>query len=137
MNPHAGRWIAECSGVDVGPTTKQHTLGLDALLKISGFIPTEYSRFLRDKIKRHRAQFDAEISRLVYVALLKHAGMPVNGISDAQVRNEDDTQEYDGDVISFVDNSYEEMPAPISPKTARMQWELRFAKTLPLPKGGD
>ena len=139
MNPNAGRWIAECSGADVGPTTKQHTLGLDALLKISSFLPAERSRFLRDKIKRHRAQFDAEISRLVYATLLKHAGLPanVNGTPDAQLRDEDDTQEYDGDVISFVDDCYEETPAPVNPKTARMQWEPRFAKTLPLPGGGD
>jgi DNA polymerase III epsilon subunit-like protein len=137
MNPNAGRWITECTGADVGPTTKQQALGLDALLKISGFLGTERSCFLRDKIKRHRAQFDAEISYSVYAALLKHAGVPANGTPDAQVREEDDTQEYDADMISFVDNCCEETPATINSKTARMQWELRFAKTLPLPRGGD
>ena len=135
MNPNAGRWITECTGADVGLMTKQHTLGLDALLKIRGFLPTERTRLLRDSIKRHRAQFDAEISRLVYVTLLKHAGLPTNldRTPDAQVRDEDDTQKYDFDAISFVDSCYKETPAPINPKTARTQWDIRFAKTLPLP----
>jgi len=134
MNPNAGRWIIECSGADVGALTKQHALELNALLEISDFIPTEGSRFLRNKIERRRAQFDAEISRLVYVTLLKHAGAPVNAIgpSDAQVCDEDDTQEYDAAATVAVDDCCEETMVSNDPKTARMKWELRFVKTLPL-----
>ena len=118
MNPNAGRWILQCLGHDVGGIRQQHTLGLDRLLNTSGFLVSGKSD-LFENAKRHRARFDATISRLIYISLLSHEGLLIadsgnfvdavaihtgDGTSDAQTHeredfaNVEDTQHYDPNV---------------------------------------
>ena len=67
MNPEAGRWIMQCSGQDVGPATKQHTLGLIHTLQLLGILRDDM------QIRHHDAAYDARMTRLIYVALLVRA----------------------------------------------------------------
>eukprot|EP00973_Karenia_brevis_P070229 9761275-Karenia_brevis.AAC.3 len=64
MNPDAGRWLLMRAGHDVGPETKQHTLGLIRTLQILGLASDDDKRPQRD------AAYDARMTRLVYLALL-------------------------------------------------------------------
>ena len=66
MTPLVGRWLREASGEDLGQPTTQHVLGLQDTL----------SRLLPDvtrKLRHHVAEDDAEMTRLIYLALLRRA----------------------------------------------------------------
>ena len=73
MNPDANRWVLECLGHDVGATTIQHTKGIDFLLSLKNFFVSPLPKFTGN-LKRHRAGCDAVICKLIYSALLHHAG---------------------------------------------------------------
>jgi len=64
MNPMVGRWLTERSGQEVGPTTRMHTLSLDAMLRL--VLPEKVGIIA----KKHDAGADAEMARLIYLALL-------------------------------------------------------------------
>ena len=123
MNPAVGRWIWQCMGRETGPVDARHTKGLSVLLRI---LAPDREDLFKD-INRHVAIVDAEGTRLVYAALLQRAD-PKNA-----VEADDDTQPYDPNSARVAEDTI--AGTPVSPKTARMQWELRFAKTLPLTSG--
>ena len=64
MNPDAGRWVLQSAGQDVGPETKQHTLGLVRMLRLLGVWRDS------DHNRHHNAAHDARMTRLIYVAML-------------------------------------------------------------------
>eukprot|EP00973_Karenia_brevis_P009794 1323001-Karenia_brevis.AAC.1 len=64
MNPHAGRWLLMRAGQDVGPETKQHTLGLIRTLHLLGLLRED------QQSRSHDAAYNARMTRLIYLALL-------------------------------------------------------------------
>ena len=114
MNPEVGRWIWQCMGRGVGALDSKWTKGLHLLLKL--LAPHREDLFLTSC---HKAVVDAEGSRLLYMTLLDHA-----------LTSDDDTQPYVPDMTLPPENMGR--AAPSSPKTARRQWEVRFAKTMPM-----
>ena len=69
MNPGVGRWLLMCSGEDVGPETKQHTLGLDVMMRRLG-LTRQYPNLTQ---QHHSAASDAQMTRLLYAAILDRA----------------------------------------------------------------
>jgi DNA polymerase III epsilon subunit-like protein len=63
MNPIAGRWLLESAGQEVGPPTAKHTLRLGTMLRL--LLPDD-TGILQ---KKHDAGADAQMTRLVYIAL--------------------------------------------------------------------
>jgi DNA polymerase III epsilon subunit-like protein len=70
MNPEVSRWLKQCAGEDVGAETKKHMLGLIRTTKELG-LP-------QGKLQsgHHDAAHDAQMTRLIYAALLQRAGSP-------------------------------------------------------------
>ncbi len=66
MNPLVGRWLLQHSGREVGPPTKQHTLSLDTMMPL---LAPKHVHLFAD---RHDAGADAQMTRLIYIALLRH-----------------------------------------------------------------
>ncbi len=67
MNPVLGKWILQCSRDEVGPQT---TLGLD---RMTGYLFSDAEKKdLGVPSKRHHAGADAQITQLIYRALLAH-----------------------------------------------------------------
>jgi len=94
MNPDAGRWIWQCLGRDVGPTTTQHVKGLSTLLEL--LVPERPE--LRQEKNRHKAIVDAEGTCLIYAALLRHAGL-----SPAQNRDTEEMKSVETDCADALD----------------------------------
>lgn len=67
MNPPVGRWLKQCSGHDVGPENKQHTLGLTYMARLLGLCPDSFQK------RHHDAEHDAQMTRFIYAALLERA----------------------------------------------------------------
>ena len=67
MNHVVGRWLQECLGQEVGPQTAKHALRLEDMLRCL------YPQGEQLLAKRHDAGADAEMVRLVYIALLARA----------------------------------------------------------------
>ena len=67
MNPSVGRWLKECSGEEVGPSTTQHVLGLKDTL--NRLLP-KGGDDSRKEFQHHAADDDAQMTRLIYLALL-------------------------------------------------------------------
>ena len=68
MNPELGRWMRVTSGREVGPPTAKHCEGLTATVQV--LLPNK-SLLLAG---RHDAGCDAELTRSIYVKLLKRCG---------------------------------------------------------------
>lgn len=68
MNPVVGRWLLQELGHEVGPPQKQHTLQLDWMLR--QLVPQKSDLVNR----RHDAGADAQMTRLIYLALLQRLG---------------------------------------------------------------
>ena len=97
------------------------------MLSLKNFFVTPLPPFIGN-LKRHRAGCDATICGLIYSSLLHHAGALVIDCGE-------DTEPYDSGVVCVSEKTV--AGAPVNPKTARMQWELSCAKTLPLPCGRE
>jgi len=67
MDFEVGRWVLTCSGNEVGPPSAKHCLGLENIVR----------RVLPDHCamlgKHHDAGIDAQLTRLIYAALLERA----------------------------------------------------------------
>ena len=70
MNHVVGRWLLECSGSEVGPPMVHHTLRLDVMLRL--LLP-QHSAMLAEW---HDARADAQMTRLIYVAMLSRLQPP-------------------------------------------------------------
>ncbi len=68
MNPELGRWMRVTSGREVGPPTAKHCEGLPATVQV--LLPNK-SLLLAGL---HDAGCDAELTRSIYVKLLKRCG---------------------------------------------------------------
>ena len=68
MSPVVGRWLLQDAGHEVGPPQKQHTLQLDWMLR--ELVPQKSDLVSQ----RHDAGADAQMTRLIYVALLRRVG---------------------------------------------------------------
>ena len=88
MNPEVGRWLKEYGGEDVGLETTQWTFGLIKLSLKLGVLKSEgdhdaeraVAKFGRHdiyqdgkKIRHHSAEYDAKLTRLIYIDLLRRA----------------------------------------------------------------
>ena len=67
MNPDVGRWTLECAGKETGPPTAMHVLGLKSMVIL---VAPEFLSMIKD---HHDAGADAQMARLIYVALLCRA----------------------------------------------------------------
>ena len=79
MNPPMGRWLKQCAGHDVGPETKQHILGLTYMTRLLGLCPDSFQK------RHHDAEHDANMTRLIYTALLEraNASSAMSSVTDA------------------------------------------------------
>ena len=77
MNPEVSRWLKQCAGEDVGAETKKHMLGLIRTTQELG-LP-------QGKLQsgHHDAAHDAQMTRLIYAALLQRAGSPQSSTPSA------------------------------------------------------
>ena len=67
MNPVVGKWLLQCSRDEIGPHT---TLALD---KMTGYLFSEAEKKkLGVPVKRHCADEDAQITQMIYRALLAY-----------------------------------------------------------------
>ena len=67
MNADVGKWTLECAGVDFDVRKSMHVLGLKRMVQLA---TPQFSAMLED---HHDAGVDAQIARLIYVALLCRA----------------------------------------------------------------
>ena len=67
MNPDVGRWTLECAGKEFGPQNTMHTLGLKRMVIL---VAPQYLPMIEN---HHDAGADAQMARLIYVALLRRA----------------------------------------------------------------
>lgn len=103
MDYEVGRWVLTCCGDLVGPETKKHCLGLKDIT----------NKLLQDSDKHlanhHDAGSDAKLTRLVYIALLKHARlaekMQHEKVRDTRSLDSTDTATHSG---SGLDEIFEE-----------------------------
>ena len=102
-------------GREIIATDSKWTKGLRLLLRL---LAPDRGDLFDDRCRK--AVVDAEGTRLLYMTLLDHAR-----------NSDDDTQPYDPDAVCLTERVVETIPN--NPKTARKQWELKFAKTIPLP----
>ncbi len=67
MDYEVGRWVRLCCGEEVGPPTAKHCLGLNDIVR--RLLPKSDALMC----ERHDAGADAQLTRLVYIALLERA----------------------------------------------------------------
>ncbi len=71
MDYEVGRWVYACVGREVGPETAKHIIGLDSIvLVLKEPLRDEHIKMLKN---HHQADVDAQLTWLVYAALLERA----------------------------------------------------------------
>ena len=80
MNPDAGAWALELTGVEMNLNRCVHVLSLQQMVRL---LTPEYSHMLENQ---HDAGVDAQMARLVYMALLERALPYLKANPEAPVR---------------------------------------------------
>ena len=72
MDYEVGRWVYTCAGQEVGPETAKHSIGLEKIVPLlKDPLSDEHIEMLKNH--HHQADVDAQLTRLVYAALLARA----------------------------------------------------------------